>query len=290
MNDLRHLKKIIIIAGPARSGTSILGKILGSCKNTEYWYEPETFQYISTLYNKISKKIWKILFERYITENLLRLITGRSINFKKNENSSIFDLKSKKEIKKKLQNKLSELDLNDYLKKNQVNLIIKSPSVELNYLMKIFPKYKIIFTLRDHYEVINSLIKRKWFRNKNYLKTFLPSVRIKNHNYPLWMKKKYLKFWNGSNEETKCAIYLLYCYDEARKFNNIIYFKYKESIDYPEKSSRLIIKKLGLKLSDQTLKIIKKVRKPKSSLQLKRNEIRNKINPKVLSLLEKIKT
>ena len=35
-----------------------------------------------------------------------------------------------------------------------------------------------------------------------------------------------------------------YCYDEARKFNNIIYFKYKESIDYPEKSSRLIIKKL----------------------------------------------
>ena len=85
------------------------------------------------------------------------------------------------------------------------------------------------------------------------------------------------------------AIYLLYCYDEARKFNNIIYFKYKESIDYPEKSSRLI-KKLGLKLSDQTLKIIKKVRKPKSSLQLKRNEIRNKINPKVLSLLEKIKT
>ena len=103
-------------------------------------------------------------------------------------------------------------------------------------------------------------------------------------------EKKYLKFWNGSNEETKCAIYLLYCYDEARKFNNIIYFKYKESIDYPEKSSRLIIKKLGLKLSDQTLKIIKKVRKPKSSLQLKRNEIRNKINPKVLSLLEKIKT
>ena len=59
MNDLRHLKKIIIIAGPARSGTSILGKILGSCKNTEYWYEPETFQYISTLYNKISKKFGK---------------------------------------------------------------------------------------------------------------------------------------------------------------------------------------------------------------------------------------
>ena len=115
--------------------------------------------YFYSFYNKISKKIWKILFERYITENLLRLITGRSINFKKNENSSIFDLKSKKEIKKKLQNKLSELDLNDYLKKNQVNLIIKSPSVELNYLMKIFPKYKIIFTLRDHYEVINSLIK-----------------------------------------------------------------------------------------------------------------------------------
>ena len=67
--NLKVLKNIIIISGPARSGTSILGKVLGSCKSTEYCYEPETLIYIASICKKISKKIWRTLYNRYLTEN-----------------------------------------------------------------------------------------------------------------------------------------------------------------------------------------------------------------------------
>ena len=78
--------KVIIISGAARSGTSILGKILGSCKKVEYLYEPETFNYLSFLRNKVENKVWKNLIERYLTENFLRLVNGRSLNFRNGEN------------------------------------------------------------------------------------------------------------------------------------------------------------------------------------------------------------
>ena len=288
MNDLKYLQDVVIITGPARSGTSILGKILASCNKTEYWYEPETFQYIATIYNKISKEVWHKLYSRYVTENLLRLITGRSINLKKNENSSISSYKSQKEINSKLKNNLSELDLENFIKKNQIRLVIKSPNLELKQLVKIFTKYKIVFTIRDHYEVINSIIKRNWFKGRNYLKTFLPPVKIMNKYYPIWMKKKYLKYWSGSNEETKCAIYILCCYEEVKNLKGVIYYNYEDSINFPKKTASRLIKKLGLKFSKKTIQILKKIKQPKSNINLKKNLIRGKINPKVLKLLEKV--
>tara|TARA_B100001250_G_C19815536_1_gene798113 strand:- start:5214 stop:6080 length:867 start_codon:yes stop_codon:yes gene_type:complete len=288
MHNIKYLKNVVIITGPARSGTSILGKILASCNKTEYWYEPETFQYIATIYNKISKEIWHKLYSRYVTENLLRLITGRSINLKKNENSSISSYKSQKEINSKLKNNLSELDLENFIKKNKIRLVIKSPNLELKQLAKVFTKYKIVFTIRDHYEVINSIIKRNWFKGQNYLKTFLPPVKIMNKYYPIWMKKKYLKYWRGSNEETKCAIYILCCYEEVKNLKGVIYYNYEDSINFPKKTASRLIKKLGLKFSKKTIQILKKIKQPKSNIKLKKNLIRNKINPKVLKLLEKV--
>lgn len=287
MNDIKYLKKVILIVGPARSGTSILGKVLASCHKTEYWYEPETLQYIATIYNKIPKNIWHKLYQRYLSENLLRLITGRSINLKKNENSSILSFKSSREIKSKLKNNLSEMDLKNYIKKNKTCFIIKSPNLELKSLAKLFPKYKIVFTIRDHYEVINSILKRKWFKNKNYLKTFLPSIKIDNKYYPIWMKKKYLKYWKRSNQETKCAIYILCCYDEVKNLKNVFFFNYQDSIDNPLKSAKLIAKKLNLKFSDKTFQILKKIKTPKSNLKIKKDLIKRRINNKILRLIEK---
>ena len=170
--NLKVLKNIIIIAGPARSGTSILGKILGSCKSTEYCYEPETLIYIASICKKISKKIWRTLYNRYLTENLLRIITGRSINLKDNENSSINSFKSKKEIKEKLKSNLSEIDLEEYVKRKKISFIIKSPNLKIKNLATEYPQQKIVVIQRNHYEIINSILKKNGFKKKIILKLF----------------------------------------------------------------------------------------------------------------------
>lgn len=285
MDSLNNIKRIIIIAGPARSGTSILGKILGSCKKTEYWYEPEIINYIFNMYGKISKEIWKKLFERYLLGNLLNLVTGRSINLRKGENSSIRSYKTESEIKEKHKFNLSGTKLQDYLKKNEINFVIKSPSIELSKYSENNSKIKIINTKRNHFEIINSIIKRKWFRNKNYLKLFWPAIKINNAMYPYWMKKKYAKFWSKANESTKSAIYLLCSYDELAKTKNLIHLNYNDLINKPNKSIKILLRKLGLKPTNKTKEILSSIKKPVSQLYFNENKIISNIDPIILKKL-----
>lgn len=280
------MKNIIIISGAARSGTSILGKIIGSCNKVEYFYEPETFLYLSYIKNKISKKIWKTLIKRNLEENLLSLINGRSLNYRKNENSSITSIKSPNEIKKKFQNEVSELNLNNYIKQNKIKLLIKSPNIKVSSFHKEFSNYKLVVITRNPYHIINSLIKRNWFKNKNYLKTFLPSIKISNSLYPIWMKKKYVKLWKKSNEFTKCAIYLLCCKEEMKAVKNKIIINYDELVKNPHNVVNSLIKKLNLTKTQVTNKLLKGIKITKSAINTNESLIRKKIPSKILKQIE----
>jgi len=280
--------KVIIISGAARSGTSLLGKILGSCKKVEYLYEPETFNYLSFLKNKIEKKVWKTLIERYLTENFLRLINGRSLNFRKDENSSITTIKSYREINSKFLKEISELDFYDYINKNKISLLIKSPNLELGAFNKGFPNFKVIIINRNPYQVINSLINKNWFKKKNYLKTFLPSIKIKGSFYPIFMKKKYIDLWNNSNEYTKCAIYLLCCEDEIKKIKKKITIKYDDLIKNPKKTIKILLKRLGLVKTEKTYKILNNIKFSKTARKVNISSIRKNIPDKILKKLEKL--
>ena len=70
-----HIKKVlenvIWITGCARSGTTILGKILSTLKNVEYAYEPEFLFSLLPSINKINRKEWLKIYNAYIVEELL---------------------------------------------------------------------------------------------------------------------------------------------------------------------------------------------------------------------------
>ena len=64
------LENVIWITGCARSGTTILGKILSTLKNVEYAYEPEFLFRLLPSINKINRKeglkfIMLILLKNY---------------------------------------------------------------------------------------------------------------------------------------------------------------------------------------------------------------------------------
>ena len=54
------LQQTIWLTGCARSGTSILGKILSTLNNVEYTHEPQTLYSLLPLIHKIEKNIGKI--------------------------------------------------------------------------------------------------------------------------------------------------------------------------------------------------------------------------------------
>ena len=77
------------------------------------------------------------------------------------------------------------------------------------------------------------------------------------------------------------------CYEDLRNLNNIFYINYKNFIFNPYKTTKPFLKKIGLKPSNKTLEILKKVKPPKSINKLKSDKIKNTIDPEILKKLEK---
>ncbi len=280
-------KKVIWVSGNPRSGTSLLGKILASCKGCEYSFEPELLPYILSLKETLNAQKWKELYQGYIEEELFfNLLVGRKVNFRKREDSSIQIIKSKKEIKKKLLTNLSRVDLSKYIKKNKVNFIIKFPAIDIKKIISLYPQNKNVLIKRNTYSIISSLFKKKWFSNeKNLIDSFLPHKIINSKKYPYWFDKKYLKIWEKSNEMTKCAIFFLVSENYYEKIKNYSLIEYEELISNPNKSIKKLAKRLNLQMTQNTFQILKTVRK--SSTKININLIKNKIHPEILKKLEK---
>ena len=56
----------IVITGCARSGTTILSKIIHSFSNVELSFEPPMLFSLFPLINKLSQNDWKLLYETYL--------------------------------------------------------------------------------------------------------------------------------------------------------------------------------------------------------------------------------
>ena len=86
--------KIIWLTGCARSGTTIIGNILGSMNGVEYFFEPDSLKSIFFIKNKMDIKSWSLLFETYLYRDLINnSLNNRKVNLNKKEDSYIFRIK-----------------------------------------------------------------------------------------------------------------------------------------------------------------------------------------------------
>jgi hypothetical protein len=93
----------ILITGSARSGTSIMGKIIHSLKNVEYVFEPPTLVSLFSVIHEMDEKHWSLLFQTYLYEEfLINAIAGRNLNFNTNDDSCIYNTKPRNEIEERL--------------------------------------------------------------------------------------------------------------------------------------------------------------------------------------------
>ena len=277
--NLNYLnKKILWIIGLERSGTTVLGNLLGSCKNVEYLYEPDTLYPILHLKNKISHDKWKMLFECYFYNDLLRnRINNRQINLNKTDDSYYFNYKNKLQLNKKTF---------DIFKKNKniprSKIIIKVPGLidEIINLKKLYKDFQFIVIERPSSEIVNSIINKAWFKN-NYDNRHFPYIKKGNKIYPFWLAKKYYKIWNTFNEYEKAAFYVIEYKKKIKKLKNLFNLKYNQLIDNPKIILKKISKKFNLSPTDKTINLIKKIKKIKrKNLNLKkkiRKEIYNKL-------------
>jgi len=251
----RILKKTTWITGCARSGTTILGKILSTLKGVEYGFEPEALVSLLPLIHKIEKKYWSDIYANYLIEDLFyNLCIGRRINFKKNEDSYIYNSLSKREVSQKLYLNLRRKEFDYYLKKNKKTLIIKLPSQARSFvkLQSYYPQNKFIVTKRNTSALISSMIKKGWFKKSGYL--YSPKYSSK-----YWLEPRLYKTWINSNEKEKIKIYVYTIEKYIKKIKKKYVVDYEILLKNPNKIIKEVCNYLNLKKTHKTDEMIEQI-------------------------------
>jgi len=162
-------KRVVIITGVMRSGTSILEKIVGSLKGMEVSYEPWPFMVIATLQNAglMNRTIARMSLQKYCDDLLTDLLFGRSLNFRDGEISSILNYRTKKELENRWKLLRSRVDVSNFARKNKSILLIKATNMQLYYkfLYEALPGCKIIHMVRNGTQVAASNVDKGWYSN-----------------------------------------------------------------------------------------------------------------------------
>lgn len=260
------LDKMIIIGGSARSGTTIMGKLINSLQNVEYQFEPPMLISLLLKKNELSGQSLKELLQFYFFDNyLLDSLAGRNINLNKNDDSCILHVKSEDNIKNRHKKSLTRVELEELVKK--ITFSFKLPEIVffLNTLDNIFPQNKKILMHRNPNDVINSLVKKGWFSNeslnqKHSSQVFAVEI-IENIKVPYWIKEENKNFWINADELSRCAHYYKQISEEILKnANNSIIVDYDKFVNSPNEMFSSLAELIGLEYGEKTQEILDAVK------------------------------
>jgi hypothetical protein len=264
----------ILISGSARSGTTLIGKVIHSLKNVEYSFEPATLFSLIPLINSINKNEWKLLYETYLYEDFfINALGGRSVNCNTIDDSSIYKVKSRDDIEARLNRSIGKVEA----EKNGRNGVIayKMPDIVpfIPKMIEYYPNMRVVIMERGPIETINSLFAKKWFServgNRNTIWPFSVQNKIKT---PFWVCDKDIDLWCSMNEIDRCAYYYI---QVNSRMQNSINLQYESFIKNPYESVSNLAADLGLEFGDKTCDIINSV---KLSARVRDNDILEKIS------------
>lgn len=211
MNYEKYFKdRVIIISGVGRSGTTIIGKIVGSMKNCLYFFEPAIMKYFPATFvmkhifhdqhQDIKNSFLATLFEDYI----LPSIQGRNINMNMQDWSYWENYQTYSDLRKKwnLNRRSSALE---WLENNDVRFVFKVNESQYLYDVynNLFEGMKILYVYRNGIDVVNSMLEKGWFKD-DYEPIDIYGT-YENVNIPIWVNNLKHRDYINWNQETRCV-------------------------------------------------------------------------------------
>lgn len=283
--------KFIFIGGVSRSGKSFLCPIVSSFRKTEMFLVNTLAENISYS-NKIKKLdtgLAKYLLQLTFNESVYNLNTGRNINLRKSDYTSILKHKDKKVYLKRMFSKKEGDEIIKKIKKNDHSYPVMFHDVLVNptFLLDSFKKSKIIYIERHPIEVINEWIFKKysskfWNNPRNNTLTF----KVNQNFYPYWSLKK-IKEINASKNEIEKTIFSLGSLLVQQKKNfkrlknnykkKILILKFDDLVSNTDYVVKKVCKFLKTEKSNFTKKVIKREKGNRSeNFSLRREGLRKK--------------
>jgi len=226
---------VTIITGCGRSGTSILGKLVGSMDGVEYLFEPTTPKYM-IMEPAVCRAI---LFEDLVLPSL----QGRNVNVDPDTESYSGYYITDEDLKIKWANK-RRIDVLPRIINNKPQFVLKLTEVQglTGQLDVLFPGVKFIHIIRNGMEVIQSMMRPNWYTD-SYMDTnavdWVTCVKREDekfYNVPWFVSVEMdEKEWLNYNHATRCAAVWRLTVEKMLEFSsNVHIMRYEKLCKYPE--------------------------------------------------------
>jgi hypothetical protein len=279
---------IVLVTGVCRSGKTSLARLLGSMENVEYIDECWPLMNLPVMQSKglISKDLAKQMIISYTKELMNDIILLRRANFRPNDLSNIWDLKSPSEIFERLTNLKTREDVNKHIvgKKVVLVFVLAELTPMISFFRKVFPECKIINSVRNGINVVEDIINKGWYSNKSLeypaenimYKKIYSKIYSKEYYLPWWVEDFQTEAYLQKNDLEKAMYYwrriLEDSEDQIKKVKELAPNKYKEIkfetlIDNPRKIVEELSQFIGVKTTDNTVLMESKLSALKEKLE-----------------------
>lgn len=281
----QKVNQSILIIGPARSGTTITGKLINSLKNVEYAFEPPMLNILFNMIDELEENKWKVIFSTYIYEEiLLGSITGRYINCNIKDDSSIYNVKSKTEINNRLHSTHRYKEIGNDIQRSTIAYKYNTIFSLLKFI-SYYPDVRIVFVKREPIGVLNSIIRKQWYSDESIMMDNIGWPRIyHNGRYlPSYLNKNEFNSWIKLSEYDRCAVFYTRFMKMIKEIDPFIILDYDQILKNPQTTITKLSKKLGLTFGAKTYKILQSVKPTNSSKDM---DIMNKLSRKYQRRIE----
>jgi len=257
-NAFPAVSKAIMVTGSARSGTTIMGKIVHSLKGVEYVFEPPMMFSLFALSQTMPEESWRLLYETYLYEELmLGTLAGRAINCNKLDDSSIYNVKSIMDIESRLGRSLSKADAEVLARDHCIAFKLPDVVPFIPKLIERYPNTRVVVMLRGAAETLDSLVKKCWFSNENSRTALIwPFRKYKKVHVPFWVRDGDDDLWVGLSELDRAAYYYIRINEDVERIKGRIEIKYAHLLSEPHSVVEDLASSLGLSFGEMTEEVI----------------------------------
>lgn len=295
--------RLLIMTGVGRSGTSILGKLVGSMKPSFYLFEPAVMKLIPFMCTADTDNtaVYANVFQSLLFEDyFLQVIHGRHLNFNERNDSFAGHYLLKSDIEKRWEELAGRQDVIDYIASVRPLFISKSPEFQplCALAQRILPAPKFVHIIRNGNDVVSSTMRRGWYTDAYMNASIVDWVEKRSDaqgcNVPWYIDEESKSLFPGWNHTTRAAC-VWRCLTEsgmafhARNAQDSLQFTYEELVASPERYVDLFASTFGLEATEITAKHITSIRQhTKKNYVAVQNDIQAPERSKFLSLMEKL--
>ncbi len=249
----------ILISGLPRSGSTLLGNIIGSAKNVEYFFEPPMISPLLGVIDELNPESFKSTFEYYITNELLtQSLAGRRLNFNENDDSCIFRYKSKIEINNRLIKSWRASEIRSALPEYSVAFKTPGISTSLLKLMNYFPSWRLVIIFRTYEDILNSIMVKGWFDDKNP-NIITPFKKFGPSKVPISISDIWKDEWPGLSPIERSMIYMNDQFSALSELKNYTRISYEDIVGNSHETVTNLFNSLGINETQKTHKLLLKI-------------------------------